>query len=57
MRTKLFAGVAFAALMIPASAFAQSSGTIDTEEAEIVVTGSRANNGVSGIVVPDTSKA
>lgn len=58
MRTKLFAGVAFAALMIPASAFAQSSGTIDSEEnAEIVVTGTRANNGVNGIVVPDTTKA
>lgn len=58
MRTKLFAGVAFAALMIPASALAQSSGTIDSEEnVEIVVTGTRANNGVNGIVVPDTSKA
>lgn len=58
MRTKLFAGVAFAALMIPASAFAQSTGTIDTEEGtEIVVTGTRANTGVNGIVVPDTSKA
>lgn len=58
MRTKLFAGVAFAALLIPASAYAQSSGTIDSEEnAEIVVTGTRANNGVNGIVVPDTSKA
>ena len=32
MRTKLFAGVAFAALMIPASAYAQSTGTIDAEE-------------------------
>ncbi|MDV3459163.1 TonB-dependent receptor [Sphingomonas sp. HF-S4] len=58
MRTKLFAGVAFAALMIPASAFAQSSGTIDSEEGtEIVVTGSRVDNGVSGVIVPDTSKA
>lgn len=58
MRTKLFAGVAFAALIIPASAYAQSSGTIDSEEnVEIVVTGTRANNGVNGIVVPDTSKA
>ncbi|HEX8301650.1 TonB-dependent receptor [Sphingomonas sp.] len=58
MRTKLFAGVAFAALMIPASAFAQSTGTIDAEEGtEIVVTGSRLDDGVSGIVVPDTSKA
>jgi hypothetical protein len=38
--------------------FAQSTGSIDFEdENEIVVTGSRANNGVNGIVVPDTSKA
>lgn len=58
MRTKLFAGVAFAALMIPASAFAQSTGTIDFEESEeIVVTGARTPSGVNGIVVPDTSKA
>lgn len=58
MRTKLFAGVAFAALMIPGAAFAQSTGTQDFEgETEIVVTGSRADNGVNGIIVPDTSKA
>ncbi len=58
MRTKLFAGVAFAALMIPGAAFAQSTGTIDAEEnSEIVVTGSRADRGVNGILVPDTSKA
>ena len=57
MRNKLFAGVAFAALMIPASAYAQSTGSIDFEETEIVVTGSRLDDGVSGIVVPDTSKA
>jgi iron complex outermembrane receptor protein len=58
MRTKLFAGVAFAALMIPASALAQSTGTIDFEEGseEIVVTGTRSQNGVNGIVVPDTTK-
>lgn len=58
MRTKLFASVAFAALMIPASAFAQSTGTIDFEEGdEIVVTGTRLDDGVNGIVVPDTAKA
>ncbi len=58
MRTKLFAGVAFAALLIPASAYAQSTGTIDFEEGseEIVVTGTRTQNGVNGIVVPDTTK-
>jgi iron complex outermembrane recepter protein len=58
MRTKFFAGVAFAALMIPGAAFAQSSGTTDFEEgSEIVVTGSRADNGVGGIVVPDVPKS
>lgn len=58
MRTKLFAGVAFAALMIPASAYAQSTGSIDFEsEGEIVVTGTRADNGVDGIVIPDATKA
>jgi iron complex outermembrane recepter protein len=58
MRTKLFAGVAFAALMIPASALAQSSGTIDFEEgSEIVVTGSRTDDGIQGVVLPETSKA
>lgn len=58
MRNKLYASVAFAALILPASAYAQSAGTIDAEEgAEIVVTGARANTGVNGIVVPDTSKS
>ena len=42
MRTKLFAGVAFAALIVPGAAFAQSTGTQDFEgETEIVVTGGR----------------
>ncbi|AJP74093.1 TonB-dependent receptor [Sphingomonas hengshuiensis] len=58
MRNKLYAGVAFAALILPASAYAQSTGSVDFEEgAEIVVTGARADNGVNGIVVPDTSKS
>jgi len=58
MRTKLFAGVAFAALILPSAAFAQSSGTVDFEdEAEIVVTGSRNDNGVGGIIVPDVPKS
>jgi iron complex outermembrane recepter protein len=56
MRNQFYAGVAFAALMIPASAFAQSTGTIDAEE-EIVVTASKAEEGVQGVVVPDTPKA
>jgi iron complex outermembrane recepter protein len=56
MRTKLFAGVAFAALMLPVSAFAQSSGTIDAEEgSEIVVTGTGTTD-IGGIRPVDTSK-
>lgn len=58
MRTKLFAGVAFAALLIPASAYAQSTGSADFEgETEIVVTGSRADQGVAGVRIPDSPKA
>jgi iron complex outermembrane receptor protein len=45
------------ASMFAAPAFAQSSGSIDFEEQEIVVTGSNLNNGVAGVVIPDTPKA
>ncbi|NYT42681.1 TonB-dependent receptor [Sphingomonas sp. R-74633] len=55
MRTKLFAGVAFAALMVPASAFAQSTGSADFEGEEIVVTGSRVNT--NQITIPDVPKS
>lgn len=58
MRTKFFAGVAFAALILPSAAYAQSTGSIDFEgKDEIVVTGSRTADGVAGIVLPDTSKS
>ena len=56
MNTKLYAGVAFAALLLPASAFAQSTGSQDFEDEEIVVTGS-ANRDVGGIRIPDSPKA
>lgn len=59
MRNKLFASVAFAALMIPASAYAQSTGSTEfanDAESEIVVTGTSAN-GIDGIVIPDGTKA
>jgi len=46
-----------AALAFPASAWAQSTGSIETEEEEIVVTGTRVSNGVEGIVAPDSTKA
>ena len=55
MRTKLFAGVAFAALMVPASAFAQTSGSADFDGEEIVVTGSRVNT--NQITIPDVPKS
>lgn len=58
MRNILLVGVASAAIIMPGAAFAQSSGTIGfEEETEVVVTGSRTDDGVQGIVLPETSKA
>ena len=58
MRNKLFLGVAAAALAIPATAHAQSTGSIDFEEGaeDVVVTGTRTQE-VGGITAPDTTKA
>lgn len=56
MRTNLYAGVAVAALLLPASAFAQSSGSTSFEEpSEIVVTGARTVN--ESVVIPDVPKS
>ena len=47
------------ALFMPALAFAQSTGSQEVEEApaeEIVVTGTRTDRGVGGVVVPDVPK-
>ncbi|MCR5872556.1 MULTISPECIES: TonB-dependent receptor [unclassified Sphingomonas] len=57
MRNHLLIGAAVAALSFPATAFAQSTGSVDFEEQEIVITGSSVSSGVAGIIVPDTSKA
>jgi iron complex outermembrane receptor protein len=59
MKTKLLTSAAFAVLMIPGAAFAQSTGTIDaeTESSEVVVTGSRTPATVNGIQSPNTPKA
>ncbi|MBB5687578.1 TonB-dependent receptor [Sphingobium boeckii] len=58
MKKTLLYTVATAALMIPGAAFAQSTGSIDFDEgSEIVVTGASVNDGVAGVVVPDTTKA
>ena len=57
MKKTLYYTVACAALMIPGASFAQSTGSIDFDEPEIVVTGSRTEQGVAGVVTPDTAKA
>lgn len=58
MRTKLFASVAFAALILPSAAFAQSTGSTDFEdEGEIVVTGTALSSSVGGVQLPDTPKS
>lgn len=44
------------ALVMPAALMAQSTGSQEVEE-EIVITGTRSQDGVDGIVVPDTTKA
>lgn len=56
MRHQYFAGAALVALIAPGLAVAQSTGTIDSEET-IIVTAARANEGIGGVQVPDTSKA
>jgi iron complex outermembrane recepter protein len=55
MKTQFQFGVAFAALMVPGAAFAQSTGSIEVEE-EIVVTATRSSDGVGGVVSPDATK-
>jgi iron complex outermembrane recepter protein len=58
IRSFLAVSASVAALSISASAFAQSTGSIETEEEgeEIVVTGARAEQGVKGVIVPDATK-
>src|SRR5215210_4718418 len=53
---KLSLFCATTALVMPAAILAQSTGSQEVEE-EIVITGTRTNNGVDGIVVPDSTKA
>ena len=56
MRHQFLASVAAAAIFLPGVAVAQSTGTIDAEE-EIIVTASRAAEGINGAVTPDSPKA
>jgi len=46
-----------AAVVIPSAAFAQSTGTVETEKDTIVITGTRAHKGTDGIVIQDSTKA
>jgi len=57
MRNKLLLGAAFAALVIPGAAFAQSTGTVDFENSGDIVVTARTARGIGGIEVSDTSKA
>ncbi|MEG3125810.1 TonB-dependent receptor [Sphingomonas sp. GB1N7] len=58
MRTKFFAGVAFAALIIPGAAYAQSTGSTDFDNGgeEVVVT-ARTTKGIGGVQLPDVPKS
>jgi iron complex outermembrane receptor protein len=56
MKKLLMQGAAIMAIAMPTAAFAQSTGSVDFEN-EIVVTGSRIDRGVGGVVLPDTTKA
>lgn len=49
--------VALAISSFSSAALAQSTGSVDFEEEEIIVSGSRVEAGVGGVVVPDSTKA
>ncbi|MBS7670691.1 TonB-dependent receptor [Croceicoccus gelatinilyticus] len=55
MKTMLLRSAALIAVAIPATAHAQSTGSVDFED-EIIVTGFRVDN-VGGVEIPDTPKA
>src|SRR3982751_3235307 len=42
---------------MPAAAYAQSTGTVETEKDTIVITGTRAQKGIDGMVIQDSTKA
>ena len=57
MRMTFACGVAFAALMIPGAAFAQSTGSTEADNVgtDVIITGAR-EAGVGGVDVPNTAK-
>jgi iron complex outermembrane receptor protein len=56
MKQFLMRSAAIIAIAAPTAAFAQSTGSIDFENT-IVVTGAKADKGVGGIVLPESTKA
>ena len=42
---------------MPTTAYAQSTGTVETEKDTIVITGTRAQKGIDGVVIQDSTKA
>src|SRR6478735_8227265 len=56
MRFKYFLTASAMGLSATA-AHAQSTGSVDFEEGEIIVTGAAATRGVEGVIIPDSSKA
>jgi iron complex outermembrane recepter protein len=61
MKKQFYASVAFAAfalpVIMPTAAYAQSTGSVEFEEEEILVTGTRTTPDVQGIQAPDATKA
>ena len=45
------------AAVFPTAAYAQSTGTVETEKDTIVITGTRAQKGTDGVVIQDSTKA
>ncbi|HLO19215.1 MAG TPA: TonB-dependent receptor [Sphingomicrobium sp.] len=43
--------------ILPSAVFAQSTGTVEVEKDSIVITGTRAQKGVDGLVIQDSTKA
>jgi iron complex outermembrane receptor protein len=43
--------------LLPSAVYAQSTGTVETEKDTIVITGTRAQKGVDGVVLQDSTKA
>ncbi|GGD77783.1 TonB-dependent receptor [Croceicoccus mobilis] len=56
MKKFLLCSSAIAAIALPATAHAQSTGSLDFEDSEIVVTGTVASD-VAGVEIPDSPKA